>query len=245
MPNEIEPDGQQFLDARGDAPDDDESVGETAPLDSKRSIALPVAVGIGGLIVVLGLVGLFVLGGGDGDEADLTDVATRGEVEVSERENSVVTTSTTEPEETTTTAPPTTEPTTTSAPPETVVVAPQTVIVPGQQPAPRPAPQVVQSCPGGSVATQMSGSSNVNGSLTASGTATSYFSTPMQISLTLVLSNGSQRTVTLRPNPIPANGNANWDFEATVGEDVTVTNLVGTFSFADPTYSHCPGGALG
>lgn len=248
MPNEIEPDGQQFLDARGEEDRrEGDQVGDVAPLETKRSLALPIAAVIGGLAVVAFIAGYFVLFSDDGDP-DLTDVATRGDLEVSERGNEVVTTTTTttEPEETTTTSPPTTAaPTTTRPPPPTSASVPQTVVIQSQPGGVPGQPNVVVTCPGGSVATQMSGSFNENGTLTASGTATSYFSTPVRVTLNLTLSNGGQRTADLSPNPIPANGSANWEFEGQVADNVTVTNLTGSFTFVAPEYSHCAPGSIG
>jgi hypothetical protein len=250
---DIEPDGQQFLDARGDEGREGPSWAELEPTSAKkrRSIALPVALAVGAVVVIGGIIAIFVVGGGGGVD-DLTDVATGGNIQVGEREDPTTTT-TEAPPTTATTTPRTTLPTTlfppTTLPPSTVVVPVPGAGAPGQA---LPAP-----CPGGSVDTQLTKVETKRAAagsntwvVTASGTATSHFAATLRLDLKLVLAGATPGQVVLvvTPDPVAANGTATVTFNGQVQsstDPASGSSITGSFSFSDPALAHCQSGQVG
>jgi hypothetical protein len=250
---DIEPDGQQFLNARQG--EGQPTLGPPRPAGQStgsRSIAVPIVAAVVVVVLIAGAVAFFALGGGGG-VADLTGLEASGEGAAVGDRKVDATTTTTEPErETTTTAPPTTLPTTT-APPLDGFPADSG----SGQPGAVIEPPATASCPGGSVGTsatpdEIKRSSPGSNSwiVKARGTAVNQFPTALTLNLQLLVNSSRgivPLTVTIQPNPVGGGATTNWTYSGTLDSagDVTISGITGSFTFSDPAYAHCQSGTVG
>lgn len=262
--------GQQFLNAKGSAPRPPmppAGDGGTPPIPpSGRSVGQIVMIVILVLAVLGGGAALVLLSGGDSGSTD-DDLITAGGVQIDE-EGRVRTTTTEAPETTTTEAP---ETTTTEAPETTTTppLAPTTAVA-GFPPVtgpggviPPPAPTVAvpttappPACPGGSVATSITGATvtivggawKVDVSGTTTNNTTAAIRMQVTVPITYVDGGGATKTVTAQPaqygQTVAPGASLSWSVSQPVTSDQQPRpgSPAGAFSWADPSMASCPTG---
>lgn len=251
---EIEPDGQQFLDARAAG----QGADGAPPVESTGASAAPpsggepgggpgggsrltiVVVGIVVAVLVAGGVAVAALGGDDRPR----ELETGPNADVALRERAEATTTTDPPESTTTVAP---APTTTVAPADSVVPFPD--FGPPPPPGPAPAP----ACPGGGVTmvvTRTSATKHGNvQQVDIEGTATNNTTAPVTLDLRLTIDHDAVNhpvpwvTTVDQSRPTLAPGETStWTFSGAFAQATRadVTALGGGFRWADPVHASCP-----
>jgi hypothetical protein len=247
---EIEPDGQQFLNARaaeqdgsGDGPDQPRPPAPPPPSGGSRmTIFVVVAVLV---VLAAGGVAFATL---TGDDSGPRELETGGDSEIDIRDRAESTTTTERPRETTTTAVPTT---TTAPPSDSVVPFPDFgQVQPGVQPGVAPPPP---TCPSGGISMVIGRSSSTTTGagqqVDIDGTATNSTNAPVMLDLTLTVDhdavNHPKPWVTpvrqARPTLGPGESTT-WTFSATFAQATyaNVSALGGGFRWADPAHASCP-----
>ncbi|GIU83746.1 MAG: hypothetical protein KatS3mg008_0521 [Acidimicrobiales bacterium] len=257
MPFEIQPDGQQFLDARRKRreaerqrlldrlAEERSEGGETRETDEKRrlSSAQLVYLLLIAAAIVVGGVALVVTGTGGRAVEFATDLA-GGRVDLDPRSDPTTTTTTATTTTTTTVSSTTTSSSTTSTtlPPST----PPTTSAPLPPPGPTQPPATQAPCPTGSVGGSVdrldirrtpSGTSWI---LSADGTVTNRTTAAVIPAVTLQTTAGGLQA-RVQNSPLEAGASSKWTVQRNVQspDDVEVTGLKIDFRFADPSLSHC------
>jgi hypothetical protein len=246
---EIEPDGQQFLNAKD---------GEAGPEDVDSRPSPPPPPPVGGsartttivivvlLVVVVGIGGVaFLTLTGDDEGRRELETSAAGDVDIRDRAEA---TTTTEAPRETTTLPPTTESPTDEPVPFPDFGQPSP---PAVGPAPVPG---ATTCPGGGIATQVVSTSITQTSassvdLVITGSAVNNTTAPvvLDISLTITHNGTSQpkpwvsKVNQSRPTVSPGE-TSNWTFTGTLngGTSASVSAIGGGFRWADPAHASCP-----
>jgi hypothetical protein len=248
---EIEPDGQQFLNAK--AAEDARAAGGGATDDPPRPPPPTPTGGSGSrtTIVVIAMVVAVLLAGGvafftlTGDDEGRRELETGGGSDIDIRDRVETTTTTTQPPETTTTAAPTTV--TTLAPEDPVPFPDFGQVQPGVQPGGVPV------CPGGGIGTQVSKTSSTavgnSRRLDIEGTAVNNTTAPVTIDLNLTIVHDGVNhptpwvaPVTMSRPTLAPGETATWTFSGMLANanNANVTAIGGGFQWADPALASCP-----